>query len=129
MSLIERPPGRAVHLAGGKHKAGLGRLRFTAGAPKARFPELRLPLARLNALAPASYQTPFQYLERLYEEMPDHRQQLSTIIGGYVRFLYGRKETTEEEAEELVQAWLEVRLALLFHLLRRRGRTEEATAT
>ena len=86
-------------------------------------------LARLNALAPASYQTPFQYLERLYEEMPDHRQQLSTIIGGYVRFLYGRKETTEEEAEELVQAWLQVRLALLFHLLRRRGRTEEATAT
>ena len=83
-------------------------------------------LARLNALAPASHQTPFQYLERLYGEMPDHRQQLSTIIASYVSHLYGRKETTEEEGERLVQAWLEVRLALLFHLLRRRGQTEEA---
>jgi hypothetical protein len=86
-------------------------------------------LARLNALAPASYQTPFQYLERLYGEMPDQRQQLSTIIGSYVKHLYGRKETDEEESERLVQAWLEIRLALLFHLLRRRGQTEEAVAT
>ncbi len=83
-------------------------------------------LARLNALAPATYQTPFQYLERLYGEMPDHREQLSTIIASYVRYLYGRKDTTEEEAERLVQAWLEIRMALLFHLLRRRGQTEEA---
>ncbi len=83
-------------------------------------------LARLNALAPASYQTPFQYMDRLYEEMPDHREQLSTIIASYVRHLYGRKDTTEEEADGLVQAWLELRLALLFHLLRRRGQTEEA---
>ena len=83
-------------------------------------------LARLNALAPASYQTPFQYLEKLYEEMPDHREQLSTIIASYVRHLYGRKDHTEEEEERLVQAWLEIRMALLFHLLRRRGQTEEA---
>jgi hypothetical protein len=86
-------------------------------------------LARLNALAPASHQTPFQYLERLYGEMPDHRQQLSIIIAGYVRHLYGRKDTTEAEAEGLLQAWQEIRLALLFHLLRRRGRTEEVATT
>ena len=83
-------------------------------------------LARLNALAPASYQTPFQYMERLYGEMPDHREQLSTIIASYVRHLYGRKEISEDESERLVQAWLELRMALLFHLLRRRGQTEEA---
>lgn len=99
-----------------------------SGDPEAAFSRLAF-LARLNALAPASYQTPFQYLEILYGEMPDHRQQLSTIVASYVSHLYGRKETTEEEEGRLVQAWLELRLALLFHLLRRRGRTEEeATA-
>ena len=86
-------------------------------------------LSRLNALAPASHQTPFQYLERLYEEMPDQRQQLAVIVSGYVSYLYGRKETTEEEAERLVRAWLQIRFALLFHLLRRRGQVEEAAAT
>ena len=82
-------------------------------------------LGRLNALGPARYQTPFQYLEKLYEEMPDHRQQLRVIVASYVSHLYGRKETSEEEAQQLSQAWVEVRMPLLFHLLRRRAQTAE----
>ena len=84
-------------------------------------------LGRLNAVGPARHETPFQYLERLYEEMPDHRQPLSVIISAYVSHLYGRKEAAEGEAERLTRAWLEVRMPLLFHLLRRR--TQTATNT
>ena len=97
-----------------------------SGDPEATFRRLAF-LGRLNAVGPARYQTPFQYLERLYEEMPDHRQQLSVIVSSYVSNLYGRKETSEEEAERLRQAWLEIRMPLLFHLLRRRAETAEAT--
>ena len=86
-------------------------------------------LGRVNALGPARHQTPFQYLARLRGEMPDHEQQLSIIVASYVNHLYGRKETSEEEQDRLVQAWLEVRMPLLFHLLRRRAQEPEgATA-
>ena len=82
-------------------------------------------LGRLNSMGPAGYQTPFQYLERLHSELPDQRENLSIIVGSYVRYLYGRRERTEEETERLVQAWLEVRMPLLFHLLRKRAQTAE----
>ena len=79
-------------------------------------------LGRLNAVGPADYQTPYQYMYRLQDELPGHQEQLSVIIGSYVRTLYGRKETTTEEDAKLVRAWLELRMPLLFHLLRRRNR-------
>ncbi len=82
-------------------------------------------LARLNALGPASHQTPFQYLARLQDEMPAHEGQLSVIVTNYVGLLYGRRVATPEEGDRLVQAWLEVRLPLLFHLLRRRTNPAE----
>ena len=82
-------------------------------------------LGRLNSMGPARYQTPFQYLERLHSELPDQRENLSIIVGSYVRYLYGRREGTEEETERLVQAWLAVRMPLLFHLLRKRAQTAE----
>ena len=82
-------------------------------------------LGRLNAVGPAEYQTPYQYMYRLQDELPGHREQLSVIIGSYVRALYGRKETSAEEDAQLVRAWLELRMPLLFHLLRRRNRENE----
>ena len=82
-------------------------------------------LGRLNSMGPARYQTPFQYLERLHSELPDQRENLSIIVGSYVRYLYGRRERTEEETERLVQAWMAVRMPLLFHLLRKRAQAAE----
>ncbi len=79
-------------------------------------------LGRLNAVGPSDNQTPYQYLNLLQNELPRHREQLSVIVGSYVRSLYGRKETTEEDDSRLTRAWLELRLPLLFHLLRRRDR-------
>lgn len=118
----------ALAIAGGLVWYLWRRYMSPARDPETAFRRLAF-LARLNALAPASYQTPFQFLERLYEEMPDHRDQLSIIIASYVRRLYGRKEITEEESDSLVQAWMEIRMPLLFHLLRRRGQTEEVATT
>ncbi|MCY4365677.1 MAG: DUF4129 domain-containing protein [Chloroflexi bacterium] len=100
--------------------------RFLSPSPDPEVAFRRLAnLGRLNAVGPASYQTPFQYMERLYGEMPDHRQQLSIIGRSYVGHLYGRRETTEEDADRLVQAWLEIRMPLLFHMLQSRRQTTE----
>ena len=82
-------------------------------------------LGRLNAVGPAGYQTPYQYMARLQGELPGYREQFSIIVGGYVRSLYGRKETTAEEDARLTRAWLDLRFPLLFHLLRRRNRENE----
>ena len=101
--------------------------RFLAPSPDPRITFRHLAfLGRLNSVGPARYQTPFQYLERLHEELPDHREQLSVIVGSYVRQMYGQREFSEEDTNRLVQAWLEVRIPLLFHLLRRRAQQTEA---
>ena len=92
--------------------------------PRVTFRRLAF-LGRLNAVGPAGYQTPYQYMYRLQEELPGHREQLSVIVGSYVRNLYGKKDTTPEEDDRLTRAWLAVRLPLLFHLLRKRNRDDE----
>ncbi len=104
--------------------------RFLSASPNPEVMFRRLTwLGRLNALGPARYQTPFQYLERLHDEMPDHRQQLSVIVASYVSHLYGRKDTSEAEASRLMEAWLGIRMPLLFHLLRRRAEKTEGAQT
>ena len=100
--------------------------RFLSPSPDPEVAFRRLAnLGRLNAVGPASYQTPFQYMERLYGELPDYRQQLSVIGRTYVGHLYGRREPSDEDGERLVQAWLEIRMPLLFHLLRSRRQTTD----
>ena len=84
-------------------------------------------LGRLNAVGPAAWQTPYQYMQRLQGELPAHREPLSIIVNSYVRHRYGGKETSPEQAESLTRAWLQVRRPLLFHLFRRRNRTDEST--
>ncbi len=116
-------------LAFGAVLLGLGWLfwrRYLAPStdPQVTFRHLAF-LGRLNAVGPADYQTPYQYLNRLQGELPGHREQLSVIVGSYVRNLYGRKATTADEDARLTRAWLELRLPLLFHLIRRRNRENE----
>lgn len=84
-------------------------------------------LGRLNAVGPAAWQTPYQYMQRLQGELPAHREPLSIIVNSYVRHRYGGKETSPEQAESLTRAWLQVRRPLLFHLFRRRNRADEST--
>ena len=84
-------------------------------------------LGRLNAVGPAAWQTPYQYMRRLQGELPAHREPLSIIVNSYVRHRYGGKETSPEQAESLTRAWLQVRRPLLFHLFRRRNRADEPT--
>ncbi|MFQ6027250.1 MAG: hypothetical protein ACE5Q6_07140 [Dehalococcoidia bacterium] len=60
----------------------------------------------------------------MQEELPNHRENLTVIIESYVRSLYGKKELNEGEEQRLTQAWLGVRLPLLFHIFRRRTQTE-----
>ena len=104
--------------------AGLGwafwrRCLALAGTPEATFRQLAF-LGALNSVGIAGHQTPYQYGQRLETVFPDHRDSLATIIGAYVRSQYGKKDLTETERDGLVQAWLAVRMPLLFHMLRRR---------
>jgi Transglutaminase-like superfamily len=78
-------------------------------------------LGNLNSVGPADYHTPFQYRQRLEEAFPSHREELSFIVNSYVRSMYGKKELNDQERQNLVRAWLGVRLPLLFHILRRRN--------
>ena len=84
-------------------------------------------LGRLNAIGPAGWQTPYQYLRRLQGELPAQREALAVIVNSYVRHRYGGKESSPEQAESLTRAWLQVRRPLLFHLFRRRNRADERT--
>ena len=78
-------------------------------------------LGSLNSVAPAYHQTPYQYRRRLEEVWPGQRDNFSTIVGTYVRALYGKKDLSDGEREQVVQAWLKLRLPLLLHVLRRRN--------
>ena len=78
-------------------------------------------LGSLNSLAPAYHQTPYQYRRRLEEVWPDQKDNLSTIIGSYVRARYGKKDLSDGEGEQVAQAWLKLRIPLLLHVLRRRN--------
>lgn len=84
-------------------------------------------LGRLNAIGPAGWQTPYQYLRRLQGELPGQGAALAVIVNSYVRHRYGGKETSPEQAESLTRAWLQVRRPLLFHFFRRRNRADERT--
>lgn len=84
-------------------------------------------LGRLNAIGPAGWQTPYQYLRRLQGELPAQREALAVIVNSYVRHRYGGKESSPEQAASLTRAWLQVRRPLLFHLFRRRNRVDERT--
>jgi hypothetical protein len=77
-------------------------------------------LGALNSVGPASYQTPYQYMDRLTQTFPAQKDRLSEIVNTYVRSNYGNKELSNEERQGLVRAWLGVRLPLLLHMLRRR---------
>lgn len=82
-------------------------------------------LGRLNAVGPAGWQTPYQYMQRLQGELPGSREPLAVIVNSYVQHRYGGRENTPEQGERLTNAWRQVRRPLLFHLFRRRNRADE----
>ena len=90
-----------------------------ADTPEATFRQLAF-LGGLSSVGIDSHQTPYQYGRQLAIAFPTHQSSLDTIIHTYVRSQYGKKELDENERSGLVQAWLSVRLPLLFHMLRRR---------
>lgn len=82
-------------------------------------------LGRLNAVGPAGWQTPYQYMQRLQGELPGCREPLAVIVNSYVQHRYGGQESSPEQGERLTRAWRQVRRPLLFHLFRRRNRADE----
>ena len=90
-----------------------------ADTPEATFRQLAF-LGGLSSVGIGNHQTPYQYGRQLAIAFPTHQSSLDTIIHTYVRSQYGKKELDENERSGLVQAWLSVRLPLLFHMLRRR---------
>jgi hypothetical protein len=86
--------------------------------PEVTFRHLAM-LGTLGSVGPLPHQTPFQYLERLSEVLPTHRNQVSAIVDAYVRHLYGRKVFTDDERNRLIRAWTSLRGALLLRIVQR----------
>ena len=87
--------------------------------PRVAYRRLSL-LGALSSNGPAAYQTPYQYRDRLQQLMPDYREEVSTVVDAYVRYRYGAKELPLHGGRVLTEAWLRLRLALLFRVIHRR---------
>ena len=96
------------------------RYMVTSENPETTFRNMAL-LGSLAAVGPLPHQTPFQYRQRLAEALPNHREPVSVIINHYVRSFYGKKDLDDGQRQQLTEAWLRLRLPLLFHILRRRN--------
>jgi transglutaminase-like putative cysteine protease len=88
------------------------RYMIPSGDPRTAYRRLGL-LGALGSTGPAVHQTPYQYLERLRTALPGHDEEVSALVGAYVRSRYGAKGLAGEESQLLVKAWLKVRLPLL----------------
>jgi transglutaminase-like putative cysteine protease len=109
----------AVVVAGGTARVLWWRFMQPSVNPNTVYRRLAF-LGRLNSVAPAYHQTPFQYRRRLQEVLPNQRDNISTIIGAYVRDLYGKREISDDDRERMMRAWLNLRVPLLLNSLRRR---------
>ena len=78
-------------------------------------------LARLSAVGPDPYQTPYQFGARLGYALPGRGHQVDVVVDSYVRSRYGQKELSEQEEGRLADAWSRVRYPLLRRTFLRRG--------
>ena len=97
-----------------------GRYMVPSENPETTFRNMAL-VGSLAALGPWPHQTPFQYRQRLAEALPNHREPVSVIINHYVRSFYGKKVLDDGQRQQLTEAWLRLRLPLLFRSFRRRN--------
>ena len=96
--------------------------RFMTPSPDPQITFRRLAfLGGLSSIGPADYQTPYQYRSRLDQEFPGQRENLAVIFNHYVGSLYGKKGLADDEEQQLVRAWIGVRLPMLLNLFRRRS--------
>ena len=88
-------------------------------SPDPRLAYRRLSLVgALSSNGPAAHQTPYQYRDRLQQVLPDYRAEVSEIVDAYVRNRYGGQELHPRERRRLTRAWLRLRLAVLFRVIR-----------
>ena len=78
-------------------------------------------LAKLSAIGPEPYQTPYQFGARLDSALPAQGRQMRVVVDSYVRNRYGQKELSEQEEGRLAEAWSSVRFPLLRRTFFRRG--------
>ena len=78
-------------------------------------------LAKLSAIGPEPYQTPYQFGARLRYALPAQGQQFGVVVDSYVRNRYGQKELSEQDEGRLAEAWSSVRYPLLRRTFFRRG--------
>lgn len=90
-----------------------------SGDPRTAFRRLAA-LGALASVGPVPHQTPYQYLQRLSQALPGHREPVSVIVDYYVRSRYGQKPLDDQQRSHLARSWLRVRIPLLLYSLRRR---------
>ena len=77
-------------------------------------------LAVPAGLGPKPYQTPGEYARSLANELPDHENEIGTIVGSYVKSTYTGHSLGDEERQATGKAWLHLRKRLWKRVIRRR---------
>ena len=107
----------AVALLGGSTSLLWRRYMSPSQDPRVFYRRLGL-LGGLSSVGPETYQTPYQYRERLLRVMPDYREEVSVLVDAYVRNRYGAKEPGWGDPSRINRAWLRLRMPLLLRMLR-----------
>ena len=79
-------------------------------------------LGKLGSLGPMAHQTPYQYRERLRNALPNHREEVTTLVDSYVLSQYGAKRLAVGDRNRIANAWMRVRLPMLRRIFTLRPR-------
>lgn len=80
--------------------------------PRTAYHRMAFP-GKFSSLAPLTHQTPYQYRERLRNALPNYGAEVSTLVDSYVRNQYGAKRLTVEDRNQVVSAWMRIRMPML----------------
>jgi transglutaminase-like putative cysteine protease len=89
----------------------------SSGNPIKTFKNMTI-LGRINGVRIKSHQTPFEYQENLQQLILTHSESITAVTDFYVRTTYSAQSFTQDNKEQLVQAWRKLRLPMLFYRLK-----------
>jgi len=89
----------------------------SSGNPMKTFKNMTI-LGRINGVRIKSHQTPFEYQQNLQQLILNHSDSITAVTDFYVRTTYSNQSFTQDNKEQLIQAWRKLRLPMLFYRLK-----------
>jgi len=89
----------------------------SSGNPIKTFKNMTI-LGRINGVRIKSHQTPFEYQQNLQKLILNHRESIAAVTDFYVRSTYSAQSFTQDNKDQLSEAWRKLRLSMLFYRLK-----------